>query len=329
MRLNVAYSTDENYAKHACVSMVSLFEHNKNFDIIHVYIIDNNITIETKKKFLDIAKKYNRDIEFISFDILYKGLALNDKYPASAYARLSLSRISEINKILYLDCDTIINYSLEELWNINIDSYLIAGVHDNPKKYMVSIIGMNENHKYINSGVLLINLEEWRKIKIENNFIDFIKKYKGEIPHEDQGVINGVCKDRILIIEPKFNMMPQMIYMSSEKIKKLATINQYYSQEELNDAIERPVIIHYTGLFYNRPWNKSCDHPYKNEYIRYLKKIDFNCILENRKLKKGVKIRKFIYFNMPFFIYVILENILDIKRKRPLKIKYSYLGYKI
>lgn len=328
MRISVVYSTDENYARHACISMYSLFENNKEIDEIIVYIIDNNMLKASREKFTQVAEKYDRKVKFINCDYKSKKLKINERYPLAAYSRLYLEELIDEEKLLYLDCDTVINKSIKELWEKDISNYLIAGVQDDPKEYMRTIIGMDKKDRYINSGVLLINLKKWKNSNLKNKFVEFIEEFKGEVPHEDQGVINGVCKNDILIIEPKFNMMPQMISFDCNKIKKLANISEYYSQDEINVAINNPVIIHYIGKFYNRPWCEKCTHPYKDKYIKFMKKAYKKESLINSDIKKGVKIRKFIYYNMGFNSYLIIENILDLKRKYKLKKKYKFVKYK-
>lgn len=322
------YSTDENYAQHAIASIISLLEKNKKFNDIYIYIIDNEIYGVTKKYIKNIVDTFGRKVIFISIEEICKKFNTNDGFPISAYARLFVSNIDKIDKILYLDCDTIINGSLEDLWNTNIEDYLVAGVQDNPAMYMSTIIGMSSRDRYINSGVLLINLKKWRETNIEKYFIKFIEKYSGCVPHHDQGVINGVCKNKILILNPKYNMMPEMIYLGRDKIMKLYNVDNYYDDKEILTASENPIIIHYISKFYNRPWNENCTHPYKELYKHYLEQYNYKYIITNQELDKGTSIRKYLFNNYPFNIYKNIERVLNIKRKLHLKRKYRYIDIK-
>ncbi|WP_061464191.1 glycosyltransferase family 8 protein [Peribacillus simplex] len=328
MKLNVLYSTDDNYAKYGGVSMLSLFENNKNVEEICVYIIDNKISKENKEKLSEIADVYNRNLVFIDGSDMLRKTEKKDDFPIAAYGRLFISNLINIDKILYLDCDTIINGSLKHLWLKNIDDFFVAGVQDNPAKYNVSIIGMGDNDRYLNSGILLINLSLWRKNELEKSFVEFINKYRGNVPHHDQGIINGVCKDRILILEPEFNLMPPFLHMNRRQIMKLYNIKKYYTQQQINSAIKDPVIIHYISKFYNRPWNKECTHPFKKMYEKYLNLSPWNNRLDNSPLGTKVQIRKRVYEIMPFFIYHLFEKILDTKRKRFIKRQYKFLNIK-
>lgn len=312
--MNIVYATDEKYVRPLAVSIVSLFENNKNVEDIIVYIIENNVKEKSKSKLNEIAKKYNRIIKFIKFESICSDLKVDVKFPLVAYGRLFLYKIEEIDKILYLDSDTIINESLEELYNTDISEYEVAGVQDNAAYYLLKKIGMNRKNRYINSGVLLINLKKWRENEIGTRFLDFIKKYHGKVNHHDQGVINGVCKNSTLILNPRYNMMPEMIYMTVKESNLLYNVHNYYSQEEIKEAVERPVIIHFIEKFYSRPWKEDCTHPMKEKFFFYLEKISFSKELEKDGLSKRIEFRKKIYESCPFWFYVMFEKMLNIRR---------------
>ena len=90
MDLVVVYSSDNNYAQHTGVSILSLLEENKHFDSIEVYVIDNQISKENKLKLTKLIHEYNRRIIFIDFNKYKNMLKLNMQWniSISAYARL-------------------------------------------------------------------------------------------------------------------------------------------------------------------------------------------------------------------------------------------------
>lgn len=315
MSVNICYATDENYARHVGISMTSLFINNSEIEKLIVYIIEDHLKNETKNKLLNIGKKYNRELIFISCDKICSGLDVNVNFPKAAFSRLFLTRVQELDKILYLDSDTIINNGIQELYNIDISEYEIAGVQDNAAYYLLKKIGMNKKNRYINSGVLLMNLELLRKNNFEKRVFDFIKKHNGKVNHHDQGIINGVCKNDILILKPKYNMMPEMLYMTVNQSDFLYNVYNYYSQNEINDAINNAVIIHYIEKFTGRPWIAECSHPLKNRYLELLNKSEFDKELVKDGFSKHVKMRKYVFEHFPFIVYVIFEKILDIRRR--------------
>lgn len=304
--LYIVYSTDNNYAQYAGVSIISLFENNKHFDKIFVYIIDNEIKIDNKEKLLSISHNYNRTIQFINFTKFKEKLTLNMgwKISISAYARLFLASMIpvKIEKVLYFDCDSIINNCLDELWSTDISGYSVAGVEDTVSNKLKEKTGMSINSKYINSGMLLINLKNWRETNIEEKFIKFIDNHDGNVIHHDQGIINGVLSSWCKILPPKFNAMTVFFTMKRKNFMKYYNIEgDYYLQSEINEAVNNPVFIHFTPSFVKRPWIKGCKHPKKHLYFYYLKKSpwkDLKVKNDNEKIK--IRMVSWCYNNLPF-----------------------------
>lgn len=311
----IVYSADNNYIRHCAASLVSLFENNMDIDALRVIVLSNNIDESSKKKIKTIGRNYNRDILFIELENICDKFEKNNEFPISAFGRLFLQNIENLDKVLYIDCDTIINGSLKELFEINIDEYYLAGVQDTIQHYAITVLGMKKYDRYLNSGVLLINLKKWREDNLKTKFIECIKSYDGNVPHNDQGVLNIVCNKKILFISPKYNFMPEFITMTSKQLKKLYLMKNFYTEDELNDAKKDIRIIHYLTKFYNRPWFKTCTHPMKEKYLYYLEKTDFQKDLLNGELSKKIKLQKNIYEKMPFAIFVFIQRIFDIRRK--------------
>lgn len=323
MELNVLYSTDENYARHCATSIYSLLDNNKEFESINIYIIENNVNNESKGKITNIIKKFNRKIEFLELENFCCNFKKNNEYSLSYYARLFISNLpSEIEKILYIDCDTIINGPLKELLDVDISEYYFGAVQDSIQAQKMKFIEKGAEFRYINSGVLYINLKKFREDNIEKKFLNFIEKYCGNVPHHDQGILNGVCGEKILYLAPKYNLMPEMIYMNSKQIKNLYGLKYYYTDEELQEAKKNPIIVHFLTKWYNRPWYKTCTHPMKNLYIKYLNLTGFDNGLVDGDIKRRIKFQKKIFEKMPFFVFLIVQRIFDIRRIMIVKLNF-------
>ena len=113
--MNIIYSTDENYSEICLSSIRSLLENNQNVEELKIYIIDNNITNNTKKKIKKNIEKYKTRCFFISCNEICKDLKKNNEFPVSSYARLFIQDSIQEDKIIYLDCDTNIKGNLTEL----------------------------------------------------------------------------------------------------------------------------------------------------------------------------------------------------------------------
>lgn len=316
-KLNVAYSFDDGYAQHAGISILSLLENNQEIERIVFYIITNALSNENRNHIENIIKQYHRELHYIDLDELTSSLKISTNFNRSAYGRIFLADVVQDDYILYVDSDTIINSSLKNLFDIDMSNKLVAGVQDTVNSYYVINIGLNNNHRYINDGgIIVLNLDLWRKMGIVKKCIDFIYKFNGNPPHNDQGTINHVCAGYIEILPASYNVMPPMFNFTSKQILSLFKMKQYYTQSELDKAISTPIVIHYTDEFFNRPWFSNCTHPLKNLYLSYKAKSPWKDVpLKYKELSKNCKIQNWVYANCPFWVYKLMIRFIEYKHR--------------
>lgn len=316
-KLCVAYSADDNYAKHLGISMQSLLETNKDFEEVDVFVLDCGIKDGNRERLITIAKEYKRSLLFISMEEAISGLKLNmgtRKIAIASYARLFLASVipASYDRIIYLDCDTIVMDSIRELWNIDVKGYMAAGVRDTVDRYFYKKIGLSKEDYYVNAGILLINLNAWRKNNILDSFLNTIDEFDGKVPHHDQGTINLVCKRKIALVSARYNVNSNIYSFSAKTIKNIYSMNSYYSQEELDEAKKKPTIIHYTTGLVGRPWEENCTHPRKDAYLS----------VEDRSPWKGdqllpdsrglyLKVFSALYKHTPLFISESIYRLLN------------------
>ena len=320
MKISVVYSTDENYVRYCATSILSLLENST--DIGKIYIIDNKIKIESKKKLNDMISRFNVNIVYIPIDSIVYDLEKNNDFSISSYARLLMQREIVEDKIIYIDCDTIVVDNIAKLWNINIEDYWVAGVQDALPKILKKKVGLKKEDRYINARVLLINLKKWKEENLDKRYINFVNEHKGNVVHHDQGLINGVCKNKIYILPPEYNFMSEMTYYTAKQLKKLYSEKNYYTQKELDNAKSLPVIIHFISKFYKRPWIEGSTNPYTTLFLQYMKRTGFDTKLLKDIPNKKVELRKKMYKKLPFFLYMCFEKMLDFKRNIVIIIKY-------
>lgn len=199
------------YTRHCAVTILSLLETNKTHQI-KIFIMSSDLSEENIKELKRIVKIYHQKIEFIISDKIIvddiKEILLNrgDRRTLWAFYRLFFPRfIKNADRILYIDCDVLINGDLDEIYNIDMDSKSIVWYYDIPlcenlkKNYFK--VGV-----YINSWVLLfdVNRYDFSKINIEN--IENINtEYWKHINNWDQDYLNIIFKDDIKIWEKWMN----------------------------------------------------------------------------------------------------------------------------
>jgi lipopolysaccharide biosynthesis glycosyltransferase len=318
MTFHVVYSSDNHYAQHVGVSLLSLFEHNKQFADIQVHLIENNISPENKGKLEDVCRTYNRSITFIGFNEIAGKLKLNigNAISPNSYARLFIPSIigDGVDKVIYFDCDSVINGSFSELWQMDIGDNYVAGVGDTVSDETKIKVGMDPRSPYINAGMLVINLKKWREDDAEGHFIDFIAAHNGQVFHHDQGTINGVMNGKMLLLHPKYNAMATFFTMSRSEMMQYYGLKQYYSEQELNEAASAPIFVHFTPAFAKRPWVEGCKHPKAALYRQYLDMSPWRgTALDKDRRGLAEKIVAFMYNYLPFGVARGICNLVSSK----------------
>lgn len=274
--LYIVYASDDRFAEILGVSLVSLYENNKLAENIIIYILDSGISEENKNRIEEVSKYYMRDVPcWIKAKDVSKELQIDvsiDRGSLSQYARLFVSSVlpENLERVLYLDCDIIINQPIEELWNLDMEGKTIAALMDAFSKWYRKNIELQPNDIMFNSGVMLIDLKRWREQKIEEDLLKFILKKNGCIQQGDQGVLNAILSHNIKCFDPKFNAVTIFYDFSYDEMLIYRKPPKFYSREEVGNAVDNPVIIHFTTSFLScRPWNEGCQHKYVNRWLEY------------------------------------------------------------
>lgn len=304
--INVVYSSDDNYAHYLGISLLSFLKNNQEIDRINIFIIENNITDKNKNDIKKICKTYNAFLEFISIQKIKDKLNKYDifsYFPLACYSTILLPTLlpNEIDKIIYIDCDTLITNSFKKLWDLDISHYYCAGVLDILYKDVKKIIGIPDNYNYINAGFLYINLKKWREDNIEERCLKILEENHTKIRFADQDILNFAFNNNILILPPKYDLFCMFLEINYEDIQGMYGLENYYSKEEIEKSIENPVLYHFIPSFlYGKVWEKNINNPL---YYKYKEYVDISpwkedIFTENKKILNG-KIPKFMFSHLP------------------------------
>lgn len=297
--MNIAITLDRNYLQHAAVMLYSLIRHNPGQDMLVYAICDDKIQDADWQKLAEVYKgsKLNVQKVLINAD-QFAGFKISDHASYANYYRIQMAQLlpASVHKVLYMDVDIIIKESIKELYDTDVAGYYMAAIEDpdNPLKYT---LGLKEHEPYFNSGIMVINLEEWRRTNLNLLLKDFLLNNETIIQYWDQDAFNVVCKDKWKPLHPKYNVQSFMFDMKVDA--------NTYTLEDVQDAVKNPVILHYTGR--SKPWEYMTFHPRKRMYYQYLAETPWR---DFRPADKTIANTLRKYKLMPQFI----ENIIQ-KRK--------------
>lgn len=262
--IHISLCHDDNYAPYSAMVIASIMENN-NVDITF-HIMHTNIVEERQQMLEAWVRSNGNEILFyrINVDKFYD-FPLNKTYlNYGAYFRLYLAEcLTEIDKVIYLDCDLIINGCIAELWDISLTDWDVAGVRDRINDYIrvYNRLGYPMADGYINSGVLLINLKRWREIHFFEKALETAKQCPEVLKNHDQDLINMICHGHIKFLDFKYNLLEYYLYTEDW----LYLDRKYYP--EIMEACKNPVIIHFCMPV--KPWHIECENPYRDLYYKY------------------------------------------------------------
>ena len=318
-KINIAYSFDENYAQHAYCSLLSLIVTSKQDVDYDFSVVADNLKEGTIKLITNLVEQHGHVVNFISLDDVVPDKTIGSLFSRNSYARLFLSEyLQDKDRVLYVDSDTIFLRGLDEVFNINMEGRLVAGVQDTVNRYYKLNIGLGDDDLYINvGGIILLNLKLWREMKIVDKCRNFINLHHGNPPHNDQGTINHVCKGYIKLLPPEYNVMNPMFMFSAGQIKRLFGMSSYYSDAELKRAKHSPIVVHYTQEFFNRPWFANCTHPLKHKYLDVLKNTPWynGGSLPRKPLSRNCRIQNIVLQWCPFFVYKMMLKAVELRHR--------------
>ena len=276
--MDIFFASDDKFVQHLSVAIVSILKNSLPFENFNFYILDGGIKDKNKEKILNLKKIKNFNIEFIKIDDkLFKDCDITSEcmhISKQTYYRYIIPKLKpQIKKCLYLDCDIVVNSSLNELWNIDLKDNYVAAVVELYNGSAEDKLSLGVN-KYFNAGVLLINNELWIKDNISETLFENQVKLKNKIRWQDQDVLNYTFNNRVLLISPKYNLQQNAYYDTID----------YDDIYDLNLSKSFPVIIHYNGCI--KPWSKKCKHHLWKLYYRYLKHTPYKKQYCTYKLKK-------------------------------------------
>ena len=203
-----AYTGTRNLYEHMIPAMKSLMI-NSPVDKIYLMIEDDEFPYPVP----DCVEVINLNDHMLFHD----GPNMNTQFTPYCMMRAATAKLlpKNLDRVLQLDVDTLVEDSLEELWNTDLEGKYFGAVPE--------YLGTFKPYGpvYYNCGVMLLNLEEIRRTDIEDRMIELLQTEK--MPYIDQDAWNKLGVDKAQPVPVRFN------------------------ETFCNGKTERPAIVHFAG----------------------------------------------------------------------------------
>ncbi|WGE71454.1 DUF4422 domain-containing protein [Actinobacillus equuli subsp. haemolyticus] len=278
--VSVVIASDNNYAAHLGALVSSILDNFSKDRFLDIIILDGGIT-EHNKALLTRLMVTNSSIQFLELSSEFSNQSTHMHFSKATFYRLILDKlILDREKVLYIDCDTIVLDDVSKLFDTDLGENTIGAVYDyimhhfcqmgipsidftgglKAKDYLQKYVGLKDWDKYFQAGVILFNLEKMRKMDLSDVMIKSLldKRYW----FLDQDILNKYFLGKVTYLDASWNVVNcgHEIYegLSEQQIK------------ELQSAEHFPKLIHYAG-YETKPWNNR-NAKFSEYYFYYLRK---------------------------------------------------------
>jgi lipopolysaccharide biosynthesis glycosyltransferase len=187
--------------------------------------------------------------------------------PAAALFRLRIAELlQDLNRVIYLDADTIVLSSLRDLWEEPLGDDPVGAVRDIGFPSFAGIVPwraleLPPDAPYFNSGVLVISLDLWREKDLGARALELGARHTFRL--RDQCALNVACLSSWRRLPPRWNVQRGHFWPDGPPWAVEGV-------DAMTAALERPAIMHFCSPRWNRPWLAECDHPYRDEWFAAL-----------------------------------------------------------
>lgn len=257
----IFFSTDDNYIPYLDVAIRSLIENASKQYKYRIIVLNTGLKEDGVRK---VKKNENDDFKIDFVDISAEVEAIKSRFKnvyhfsVVTYYRLFISSLfPQYDKVLYLDCDLVVLGDVSKLYNTELGKNILGAAPEqfvqNTKEfrlYAQKALGVNPDG-YVNAGVLLMNLKEFRKCEIEEKFVNLITEYDFDLLDPDQAYLNYLCLGKIHVLPNGWNKEPMPLVCEGKK--NIVHYALYKKPWQYDDVMDGEYFWHYAkqSPFYN------------------------------------------------------------------------------
>lgn len=275
MCIDIMLSCSGDYLPYAMTTIASVINSKHSDTKCRFYLFCYALSQEQCRKLCDEFAKIHGGSQLYLYNtnktLLLRGLSVRLHSGQETAANLLAAELLPfLDRVIALDCDVIVRRDLTELYQTPMENLLLAGVRDydfvgqyysRSRKYMQFYNGEHrilDPLEYLQGGVLLINLREFRNTLPPCALFDAF--VQDSFLYDEQDFWNLHCIGKKLLLDPRWNVLHD-----NDRFRKRYVIELAPDSIVLEYSLARqdPWIIHYAGE--DKPWkNSKCD--FANEF---------------------------------------------------------------
>lgn len=293
--VQIACASDDRYFVGLVATVSSILTNIKPGCKAVFHILDGGVKSTNKKKLEEIVSIYGNKYELNWLNTnLNQFSGLPDFWYDSKvnYARLLLPKLLDIDKVVYTDIDILHFKDISELWNINSEDKAALVC----REITISVIkndcprckeeDLDPDAPYFNNGLMLINLDYWRKHQISKKIIDYLNKYPDACRFHEQSAMNVVLHNQFFLLDQSWNVQSHREAFQLEK--------------DFDKLYNFCINYHFVTSF--KPWLYYNDSPQNLLFYKLIEIVAPNILGDHlKKSMRQYNLKKRFYAWLPFF----------------------------
>lgn len=268
---SIVVSADDRFAVGAWITMWSAATHWRG-DIPPVFhLLTKDPSGPGISRLIALAAAKGITLKVHPVDMAAVGELPTFHYNQISYLRILAPHIvNAVSELLYLDADVLVRDSLHTVFGSTGNTPVAAvreyGCIDLQDGYRYLEFAPEEARRpYVNAGLLLINVPEWKRLELTSRMLEFLHTHKATLHNGDQDAVNAVLRGNLVLLDDRWNVQTEAFAWldSVGWPKERADLLLKRSTLEKNAGL-----VHFIGV--GKPWEQFLIAPYASEYRRAL-----------------------------------------------------------
>jgi lipopolysaccharide biosynthesis glycosyltransferase len=277
-RVCAVFAADDAYALPLAVTLRSAQDALAPGSALEATVIDGGLRRASRERVLRALDPERVRVRFARPpDGALRGLRVEPgRISLATYYRLLLARVlsPETSRALYLDCDLLVLGDLARLFALDLGGHLLLAVRDagvprfgaHPWPGALGAGPFSPETPYFNAGVLLVDLERWRRERVAERALEHLARHRREVRFWDQDGLNAVLAGGFGELDPRWNQLPQLHAWRAWR-------ENPYGPERCQAALADPWIVHFASA--KKPWHFGDAHPERARFFAALDRTAF------------------------------------------------------
>ena len=264
--IHVAFALDVAYLKQAAIAIASIIANASTPEDLRFYIVHAEdedriaeLTADWRVPHLTTVRAGNPFAEVGDHTHVSNAALIRTLLP---------DLLHHLDRLIYLDVDLVVTGDIRDLWDSDLHGNAIGGVLDigvhvhaarekvyggSKRRNGLALLGLDPDRpEYINSGVLLMDLDKLRDIGFGALAQDMDRQFRGRLLYVDQDIVNCLVAGRVQLLDPRWNVSAKLW---SGKDRR----RHHYVAEHLSDQLalqkREQWLVHWVGR--HKPWNNG------------------------------------------------------------------------